>query len=97
MKRRELIKKIAFEASVKNFEAEMMLDTLVEAIINELKADREVNLIGFGTFRTMTRHARGGVDPRNPSERIQIPAVRVAKFKTGSRLKKGLKQSRDGM
>ncbi|MFH1744704.1 MAG: HU family DNA-binding protein, partial [bacterium] len=72
-------------------DAEKMLESLVDTIINELKGGREVTITGFGTFLSRTRHARGGVNPQKPSERIQIPEVRVAKFKTGKTLKDALK------
>jgi nucleoid DNA-binding protein len=64
------------------------LDTIVE----ELKKGNQVKLPGFGTFLTRTRHSRGGVNPQKPEERIQIPEVRVAKFKTGKGLKDALKE-----
>ena len=67
------------------------LDGLLNLIIEELKAGREVSLSGFGVFTSFARHARGGVNPRNPKERIVIPAVKVAKFRTGQRLKEALK------
>ena len=69
-----------------------MLESLVDIIISELKEGNEVTITGFGTFLSRTRHARGGVNPQNPSERIQIPEVRVAKFKTGKTLKDALKE-----
>ena len=68
-----------------------MIDSLVKIIIDELKAGNEVTITGFGTFLARTRHARGGVNPQKPSERIEIPEVKVAKFKTGKTLKDALK------
>ncbi|MFA4942347.1 MAG: HU family DNA-binding protein [Patescibacteria group bacterium] len=72
-------------------QSEAMLETLAEIIIEELKNDHEVTITGFGTFTSMTRYARGGVNPRKPQERITIPAVKVAKFRTGKNLKEALK------
>jgi DNA-binding protein HU-beta len=91
MNKAALIEKIAAEAAVSKKQAENMLESLVKIIISELKAGNEVTITGFGTFLSRTRHARGGVNPQNPSERIQIPEVRVAKFKTGKTLKDALK------
>jgi len=91
MNKATLIEKLAAEAAVSKKEAEKMLEGLVKIIIEELKADREVTITGFGTFLARTRHARGGVNPQKPSERIQIPEVKVAKFKTGKTLKDSLK------
>jgi nucleoid DNA-binding protein len=37
------------------------------------------------------RKGRAGVNPRKPNERIQIPPVRVAKFRPGKTLKESVK------
>lgn len=94
MNKAALIERLAHEAAVSKKEAEAMLGGLVKIIIEELKAGREVTITGFGTFLARTRHARGGVNPQKPSERIQIPEVTVAKFKTGKNLKDALKGKR---
>ena len=91
MNKASLIERIAAEAAVTKKQAEEMLDGLVKIIISELKTGREVTITGFGTFLARTRHARGGVNPQKPSERIQIPEVIVAKFRTGKTLKDALK------
>jgi DNA-binding protein HU-beta len=91
MNKATLIEKLAAAAAVSKRDAENMLDGLVKIIIDELKAEREVTITGFGTFLARKRHARGGVNPQKPSERIQIPEVTVAKFKTGKTLKDALK------
>ena len=91
MNKLSLIEAIAEEAGVNKKQAEAMLDALVKVIIRELKAGNKVSITGFGTFLARVRHARGGVNPQNPSERITIPEVRVAKFKTGKTLKDALK------
>ncbi len=95
MNKASLIEKIAEKSSVSKKQAETMLESLVSIIISELQADNEVTITGFGTFLARTRHARGGVNPQNPSERIQIPEVKVAKFKTGKTLKDALKGKLD--
>jgi DNA-binding protein HU-beta len=96
MNKAGLIERIAAEAVVTKKQAEEMLEVAVETIISELVAGNEVTITGFGTFLPKTRHARGGVNPQNPSERIRIPEVRVAKFKTGKTLKDALKGSLRG-
>ncbi len=94
MNKAGLIEKIAAGAAVTKKQAEEMLETLVSTIIKEIKAGKEVTITGFGTFLARTRHARRGVNPQKPSERIQIPEVTVAKFKTGKTLKDALKGKR---
>jgi len=91
MNKASLIQKIAEEAAVTKKQAEDMIEALVKVIVEELKAGGEVTITGFGTFLAKTRHARGGVNPQKPTERIKIPEVKVAKFKTGKNLKDALK------
>ena len=68
---------------------------LFEQIITDaLKRGESVTIAGFGTFSARVRSARMGVNPQNPSERIQIPEVIVPKFKAGKALKDALKGKR---
>ena len=46
-----------------------------------------INFTGFGKFSTQHRAARLGVNPRNPTEKVTIPATIVPKFSAGSPLK----------
>lgn len=91
MNKAALIEKLAAETNSTKREAEKMVESLVKIIIDELKAGNEVTITGFGCFMAKSRHARGGVNPQKPTERIQIPEVKVAKFKTGKTLKDALK------
>lgn len=91
MNKAGLIEKISEETSLTKKQVEDVIENLITITINELKAGRKVNLVGFGTFEARKRHTRGGVNPQKPNERIQIPEVTVAKFKTGKTLKDALK------
>ncbi len=95
MNKAQLIDKLYHDVDGLNKkQAEKMLDVLTDTIIEELKNDHEVTITGFGTFLSRVRYSRGGVNPQNPKERITIPAVKVAKFKTGYNLKQALKGKR---
>lgn len=91
MNKAELINRIAEKIGVSKKQAEDMLEAMLEITTNTLKEGGEVTLTGFGTFSAKERSARGGVNPQKPSERIQIPAVTVPKFKAGKALKDALK------
>lgn len=91
MNKASLIERLAAEANLSKKQATEAIESLVDIIIKELKAGNEVTITGFGTFMAKSRHARGGVNPQKPTERIQIPQVTVAKFKTGKTLKDALK------
>lgn len=92
MNKELLIEKLAAEADLSKKQAETAIETLTKIIIKEMQAGNSVTIVGFGTFTPRTRHARGGVNPQKPSERIQIPEVTVPKFKAGKTLKDALKK-----
>ena len=95
MNKAQLIDKIYHQVEGLNKkQAEKMLEVFTSTVVEELKNDHEVTIAGFGTFLSRVRYSRGGVNPQKPSERITIPAVKVAKFETGYHLKQALKGNR---
>jgi DNA-binding protein HU-beta len=63
------------------------LEALIHLITSELRKGKTVTITGFGTFRISRRAARTGVNPRNPMQRISIPAMKIPAFKAGKALK----------
>jgi DNA-binding protein HU-beta len=63
-----------------------MLNSVLQAIMNGLKATKSVQLIGFGTFVVTKRAARVGVNPKTKAK-IQIPASKAIRFRAGSKFK----------
>lgn len=92
MNKRELINTISEKNGLEKGVVEKVLDAFEKVVLESLKSDQEVVLTGFGTFSARQRAGRIGVNPRNPAEKIQIPAVRVAKFKVSKILKDALKK-----
>lgn len=93
MNKAELAQALSEKLNISKREAEDMINAFVELTIATLKKDEEVVLTGFGAFSAKTRAARTGVNPQNPTQKIQIPAVKVPKFKAGKALKDALKAS----
>ena len=91
MNKAELILKLSEKTSLAKKQVEEFLEKFEELVIETLKSSGEVTLTGFGTFSAKRREARMGVNPQNPSEKIQVPAVTVPKFKAGKALKDALK------
>lgn len=91
MNKAELSDKLAEKVGLTKKQMEETLDAFESVVIDTLKTGGEVTLTGFGTFSARTRGARMGVNPQNPSERIEIPEVVVPKFKAGKALKDALK------
>ena len=91
MNKAELASALAAKLNVSKKLAEDFVENFTATVTDELKKGNEVVLAGFGAFMAKQRAGRMGVNPQNPSEKIQIPAVIVAKFKTGKALKDALK------
>lgn len=91
MNKAELAQAIADKVGVSKKQGEEMVAAFVDIVTNTLMADGEVNIAGFGAFSAKTRKGRVGVNPQNPSQKIQIPPVTVPKFKAGKGLKDALK------
>jgi nucleoid DNA-binding protein len=70
--------------------AEQAVDTLIDAIVSTLKKDEEVSIAGLGIFSTKRRAARTARNPRT-GESIQVPAMRVPKFRPAKALKDAVK------
>lgn len=93
MNKAELIEAVASKLGLPKKQVEDTIDTFEDTVMSTLRGNGEVTLTGFGTFMAKRREARMGVNPRNPSEKIQVPAVTVPKFKAGKTLKDALKHS----
>jgi len=91
MNKAELCDKLAEKVGLTKKQCEDILDSFEEIVKETLKAGGEVTLTGFGTFMAKKRSARAGVNPQNPTEKIQIGEVTVPKFKAGKSLKDYLK------
>jgi len=93
MTKTALIAALAEELGVSKKLAAELVNAFVDIVIAGVKKHGEVRLQGFGTFKASKRKAREGVNPQNPSQKIQIPAMKVVTFKAGSDFKKAVKKS----
>ncbi len=87
MTKQDLVASVASGAGVSKRVAGDALEAVLDSITKELKKGKNVTITGFGTFRISHRAARTGVNPRNPSQKIKIPAMNVPAFKAGKSLK----------
>jgi DNA-binding protein HU-beta len=95
MNKAELAARIAERIGVPKKTAEDFIEAFEYTVIKALVNGEEVTIAGFGTFSARLRAGRLGVNPQNPSEKIQIPSVVVPKFKAGKALKDSLKGKRE--
>jgi DNA-binding protein HU-beta len=94
--KQEFVSEIARRAGLSNKDADKAVNAFLEAVTDTLKGGGDVTFTGFGKFSTAHRAARMGVNPRNPSQKVQIPAATVPKFSAGSTLKTAVKTGGGG-
>ena len=87
MSKQDLIAAIADAAGITKRAAADSLQAIINIVVKNLKKGQPVTITGFGTFKLSHRAARMGVNPRNPTQRISIPAMKVPSFKAGKTLK----------
>ncbi len=87
MNRKELIDKIAKASNLKKGEVKKLLSALSETISESLGKGEKVTITGFGTFVISQRKGRIGINPRNPQQKIKIPATVTAHFRASKKLK----------
>lgn len=92
MNKAELALRLSEKMGIPKKTAEDFVELFEELVTGALVEGQEVTIAGFGTFSSKVRSARMGVNPQNPTEKMQIPAVRVPKFKAGKALKDALKK-----
>ncbi len=71
-------------------QAEKVVDTIFDSITKSLKEGEEVSVAGFGIFSAKMRAARTARNPRT-GEPIDVPAMRVPKFRASKSLKDTVK------
>ena len=59
----------------------------LDAIAKALSEGRNVELRNFGVFDVVTRKARVGRNPKNPTVTVQIPPKKTVRFRPGKELK----------
>ena len=91
MTKQEFVDSVAEKAGLSRRDASKAVDAFLETITSTLKSGGDISFTGFGKFSTSQRAERQGVNPRNPGEKVTIPAATVPKFSAGSQLKAAVK------
>ena len=85
----ELVEEVSRSAQVTKKQAEEIVQTVFETIVDSLRLGRKVELRGFGSFRIRNRGARIGRNPKT-GNRVEVPPKRIPYFKPGKELKEQL-------
>lgn len=86
MNKGDLIDAVASSSSITKAQAAVVVGNVLEVITKSLKGNKNVTLVGFGTFKVAKRKARTGRNPRT-GDAIKIPAKKSVSFVAGKGLK----------
>jgi len=89
--KQEFVDTVAQRSGLSRRDAAKAVDAVLDSITDALRRRQDVAFTGFGKFTTQNRAERQGVNPRNPSQKVTIPAATVPKFSAGSSLKQAVR------
>lgn len=90
MNKAALVEKIHEMLGGTKVQAEQVVDMVFDSITASLKKGDEVSIAGFGIFSAKMRAARTARNPRT-GEAVNVPAMKVPKFKAAKALKEAVK------
>lgn len=82
----EILKRVADHLKVKDKEALVIVDSIIDAMKKIVAEEGRLEIRDFGVFQTKRRKERIGRNPKDKKE-YPIPARRVVTFKMGRELK----------
>lgn len=83
MNKVQLVDAIAAKTGLSKKDAAAAVDAFTSTVKDSVKRGDTVQLIGFGSFKRVTRKARKCINPKT-GETIKVPAKKVAKFTVGT-------------
>ncbi|HVS01618.1 MAG TPA: integration host factor subunit beta [Thermoanaerobaculia bacterium] len=92
MTKAELVEEVSQKTGLPKKQAEVIVNTVFESIVDSLKTGEKIELRGFGSFRIRRRDSRVGRNPKT-GERVEVPAKRIPYFKPGKELRELLNEA----
>ncbi len=89
MTKAHLVEEVARSADLTKKEAEIIVSTVLESIVDSLKDGDKIELRGFGSFRIRERGSRIGRNPKTGAP-VDVPSKKIPYFKPGKELKERL-------
>lgn len=86
MTKAELTARVADKVHLTNRQADAVVGIFLASITEALREGDKVELRGFGSFRTRSREARQGRNPRT-GDTVPVPAKQVPFFRAGKELR----------
>jgi integration host factor subunit beta len=92
MTKAELVEEVSEKTGLPKKQAEIVVNTVFESIVDTLKTGEKIELRGFGSFRIRRRDSRTGRNPKT-GDKVDVPAKRIPYFKPGKELRELLNQA----
>jgi integration host factor subunit beta len=86
MTKAELVEEVSEKTGLPKKQAEIVVNTVFESIVETLKTGEKIELRGFGSFRIRQRDSRMGRNPKT-GDKVDVPAKRIPYFKPGKELR----------
>lgn len=86
MTKAELVEEVIRVAELSKKDAELVVNTVLDQIVEALQRDDKIELRGFGSFRVRRRRSRQGRNPKT-GDRVDVPPKRIPYFKPGKELR----------
>jgi DNA-binding protein HU-beta len=87
MNKTEFAKALAERTDMTVTQSVQVTDEFLDLLKAGVSKGERIAFLGFGTFSVTRRAARTGVNPRNPGQKVKIPARNVVRFAPGTSLK----------
>jgi integration host factor subunit beta len=86
MTKADLVEEVIRVSGLSKKQAEIIVNTVFDSVVEALQRDDKIELRGFGSFRVRRRRSRQGRNPKT-GDRVAVPAKRIPYFKPGKELK----------
>jgi integration host factor subunit beta len=86
MTKAELVEEVTTVGDLTRRDAEVIVETIFDAVVGALRDGDKVEIRGFGSFRTRSRNPRVGRNPKTGAK-VDVPAKRVPFFKPSKELR----------
>lgn len=85
MTKKEFVEAYAAKTGESKKRSEELVNDFLKLIEESLLSDNSVQFVGWGSFMTVKKDERNGINPKT-GEKIVIPSKKVVKFKVGKKL-----------
>lgn len=86
MTKADLVDEVAGKVDLTKKEAEGIVNSVFDSIVQSLQSGEKIELRGFGSFRIRSRKPRIGRNPKT-GDKVEVPSKKIPYFKPGKELK----------